>query len=244
MEMLESRQISRQVRSATVGPVGFFQSIAIGMDNRTLLPPFIPMLRGEDMVYSSVLSACEPEGLLGYLPCSVLHSPLEVRHSPVANLSKWLSSFQYFRFLSWLIARQEGPPSSSEKGYDRLGNYLISVGSLSDPEYSKLLADAYRTQLSRSLSKWRSLLAKADPAAFFGADLASAVAIAEELLNRESAWIPTDLIAQGEIPHDAITRAKRITVSYGELLRKWPTIIASARELRVRGTQLGTVLTE
>src|SRR5690606_37834899 len=64
--MLESRQILRTPAYLTVTPGGFCQSTALAFDNRELLPPFPPVLRGEDWIFSKLLSTLSPHSLTAY----------------------------------------------------------------------------------------------------------------------------------------------------------------------------------
>src|SRR5205085_4084755 len=52
-----------------------------GLDNRQLVPPFLPSGRGQDHILGVTLRSCFNRSYFAYLPYALLHLPVETRHS-------------------------------------------------------------------------------------------------------------------------------------------------------------------
>lgn len=73
--LLGSREVIRTVLQATICEHPFFMNGACGLDNRSLLPPFLPVCRNMDGVFAVTLRRCFPGYYFGYLPWIVPHDP-------------------------------------------------------------------------------------------------------------------------------------------------------------------------
>jgi len=72
---LNTHQILRTSRQPTISDDIFCMAGSMGLDNRVLLPPFMPTFRSEDGVFSSILKKCLTSAYRGLLPHLVLHAP-------------------------------------------------------------------------------------------------------------------------------------------------------------------------
>jgi len=59
---------------------GYCMSTVLGLDHRSPLPPFLPIYRGEDALFSFLIRHCYAESYLGYVPWAYLHQPEQARH--------------------------------------------------------------------------------------------------------------------------------------------------------------------
>jgi len=75
-----SRHVQRGVTIRTISSSPYLMTIGAGFDNRTILPPFFPVLRGEDTIYGFTLGACLEGARIGHLPFTLEHSPTDRRH--------------------------------------------------------------------------------------------------------------------------------------------------------------------
>lgn len=58
-------------------------SAVTGLDNRALLPPYFPALRGEDFLFAIMTEKMHADGIVAGLPWGVAHLPVENRTDPV-----------------------------------------------------------------------------------------------------------------------------------------------------------------
>jgi hypothetical protein len=56
----------------------------LGVDGHELLPPFMPVLRGEEVVFGTLIEQCVPGALFGHIPRAALHRPLPPRRLAVS----------------------------------------------------------------------------------------------------------------------------------------------------------------
>ena len=64
----------RVVTRPTITDSGYCMALNLGLDNRHLLPPFLPVQRNQDGVFAAVLTLCG-SGCTGFLPWMVLRAP-------------------------------------------------------------------------------------------------------------------------------------------------------------------------
>ena len=69
-----SRIISQTVVAPTISDGAFCMGYALGLDNRTLLPPFFPVRRNEDGVFGAALRTCFTGALFAHVPIQLLHA--------------------------------------------------------------------------------------------------------------------------------------------------------------------------
>ncbi|MGH7829737.1 MAG: phosphopantetheine-binding protein, partial [Candidatus Binatia bacterium] len=68
-----SRDILRVVDRLTISEETLCMTVFMGFDNRDLLPPFLPVKRGEDIVFGLTLRRCFENGYFGHLPWALVH---------------------------------------------------------------------------------------------------------------------------------------------------------------------------
>ena len=103
---IESLVGSRQSWHGYRGPfISAFGSISqlTGLDHQTILPPYLPAGRGEDILFGIMLNRLHPRGIVFNAPWAIHHAPLDLRDdrasltplsSPVSTalLVDWLST--------------------------------------------------------------------------------------------------------------------------------------------------------
>ena len=83
---LTHHQVVRTATRTTVCDGAYCMALNLGLDNRRMLPPFLPVQCNQDGVFAAVLRACRDDGLFGFLPGAVLHSPPDSRPLPDDDL--------------------------------------------------------------------------------------------------------------------------------------------------------------
>jgi hypothetical protein len=80
----QERRLSREVlrcmpRVVVSDRLDALMTTFCGLDNRALLPPFMPLGRAEDDLFGRLLTLCRPGSYAAHLPWAALHAPLEPR---------------------------------------------------------------------------------------------------------------------------------------------------------------------
>jgi hypothetical protein len=236
-----SREIFRFVNN-TVITDRFEQMMStfFGLDNRTLVPPFLPVGRGQDGLFGCVMGRCFDGTYAARLPWSLLHAPVEARSFTPDDFVRGAGGRELAGVIGQLINTfQYGPVrlDGAEK-LRRLGRYLEEIGRLSGPEFGELL----RTSLWHTT---RALIAQVeDRVRRFGESSPGCVedariylAAHRRALTGQETWMPIDL-SRGRSPGEAQMIAQHLVLRFGQLLYWWPDIVQSVCELRRQGVRV------
>lgn len=232
------RRLLRAVTRPTVGG-GLCVALNLGLDHRSLLPPFLPVQRNQDGVFGALLQGCFGGCLFGYLPWMLLHDPQAARPAPAGG--RWshdvrLHSGQIIQALvRWLA-----PAAGGTDGGDRLrvlGKELVRLGAAPQSRFEEAARVVVGAQLRRLAAALEEQLRGYGGEPDFWADDVRQVL---GLLSAESvgrlAVSPADL-AEAFGPGEALPRLRDLLRELGRLLQVWPEVVAAARELRSQGVR-------
>ena len=237
-----SKEIVRYVPRPTVGNGdSFMATLFTGLDNRELLPPFPPVLWGEDLLFGITLQLCCRDARVGHLPWVAAHEPLEFRAFWPGEMTRSASGVDHSRLVSALL---EGfapdPLGTPESELRRLGAYLTEIGRMEPGAFAELAqrrvasrAAAFAGELARRLET----LADGEAVALWKADVRRYL----DLLLRHAAEpdfaVPLDLL-YGRSAEEARRLAQRLLLNHGLLLSHWSDLVAAARHLKAGGRGL------
>ncbi|MEQ1877475.1 MAG: hypothetical protein ABL958_12585 [Bdellovibrionia bacterium] len=134
-DLMTSRQIVRSVDRTTFARVGFCVSASLGLDNRSLLPPFLPVTRGEDFLFARLLGTTEARALSAFLPFQIVHAPAEDRRHTVADIVN--TGYSIAPFMVMVFGLDEVKPDtgrSPEESLKLAGRRLNEMVSWTDSE--------------------------------------------------------------------------------------------------------------
>jgi hypothetical protein len=213
-------------------------AINAGIDNRSLLPPFLPNGRNEDGLFAMTLHVCAEDALIGHIPLAVLHSPQEARRyeqgaGPIAAprlaeiVQTILNTFN----------PSPGHAGISERLSD-LGKLLVDVGSLRIEDFKEYVESAWVGAASRYIGYLEYLLAqyRGEPD-YWAEDVQSFIERLMDFTVHQSAAAPRELLGR-QSPEQAMETCRRMVRKFGELLYWWPVIYGAAKELRAAGIRL------
>jgi hypothetical protein len=128
---LASRETVRMVDRYTVSHEPTCMAYCMGLDNRHLLPPFMPFGRNEDGLFGHTLAAQDPGALFGHVPVAVFHDSLRPSAYPQGVVmsagSRSLSEGFAFALRVCQGAIRSIDPSTR---LCRLGELLLDIASL------------------------------------------------------------------------------------------------------------------
>lgn len=229
-------EVDRRAPCVTLARAGvtFWTSGAIGLDNRRLLPPFLPTGRLEDMIFSATLERCFADAWIGFLPWSLLHDrPTRTRFAGDGLRGPGLGTI----ILSWLRRLELGHGTPQEL-LARAGRWFRSLGGLAPRE----LADALAVEVLAATGATMGVLETQLSAPGQGSSVhAEAVreklrAIEAAVTSRRSA-VPADILA-GRTEEQALAAVGEQLRGFGELLEAWPELHRAAQALREEGRGL------
>jgi len=237
-----SRSIVRVVDRLHVGDPAFSMMGFAGLDNRGLLPPFLPIGRGEDNVFGALLAACAPESCVGHLPFALVHAPPEPRRFWAGEMSRTAGSADLGRILIELtrgcaLGEELTSPAARMRA---LGAHLLDLGTRPMGDFEAVVR-ARLAEANRTLVEWLegSLDAARGGPAWWANDVRGYLAEVSAAAARDDYPVALDL-ADGASLEGARAQTRDVVARFGELLVHWPAMVDEARGLRARGIRPAT----
>jgi len=228
-----SREILRVSRRIFVTPISASPSAFVGMDNRELLPPFMPLGRTEDNFYWEMKRKCFPNDLFAHLPWALLHEPPRGRHFHPADMRRPRQGFDFHSIVMAFL--RSLPKMFHPRISDRLaamGKEFVSFGNLDVREFEMTVKDLLRRDvkgIKDCLEK--KLEENTDGCKLWREDMEVFLEGSWSLLDGPDVAVPVEFSCfQGRT--EALELAKKLISAYGQLLLIWPHMIEKAAKLR------------
>lgn len=227
-----SRQVIRCARQPTITGALGLRGMALGLDNRQLLPPFPPAGKNEDGVFGALVGRFAH---LAALPWVVPHDPPDGRRFSSADLAPAPP-----RLCDVILAALATAPPATAPGPEAAlaaaGRQLAALGALPPDELADRLAGLTRAIIGLRAGNLRRLLQlHGEQPAYWAADVRRYLAACARLLEAAHLPVPADA---GPDPGLRLQRTGRYLRDYGLLLIAWPEIATAARRLRAAGRRL------
>jgi hypothetical protein len=235
-----SRQVLRGADEATLSVGANFMSGNLGLDNRGLLPPFLPVQRGSDAVFSLVLRTCFPHALVCFLPVALLHDPPEHRTQRLEDLWVELRTLTFPSVVLQLTRSFTGDLRNveEEEGMRRLGRHLVDLGSMPLADFEECLRMQVWKASGLPLCHIERSIQTADGTpAFMKQHQRKYLEVVRESIAHSDYIVPRDL-AERHGQDRARQFSQQLVRRYGELLEAWPELVKGAKVLRARGVPL------
>lgn len=232
-----SHRMIRAVPRATVCADGYCMALNLGLDNRRLLAPFMPVHRGEDDIFSALLRACAEGGCLGYLPWALAHEPSPRQRPAIAGRPMRLSLEAIVHTI--VCTFTPGEAKGAERNLADLGRMLCEIGRGPTDTFEETLSALAWRNASQQIAWIEQLLRRHRRLPQFWADDAD-----RHVATLQAAVATSDFIVPREIEEDfgrdfASVRMQQLILRLGELLKVWPDLRQAAREERATGTAIG-----
>ena len=227
-----SGEIQRGVNRLTISDASFCMAGFLGLDNRELLPPFVPVMRGQDGVFGTVMDQCFPRSFLGHLPWALLHAPEEKRTFSQDDLWNSASMFRLNDLIRVIIKSFQPVGLDPARNLKQLGGYLTEWGKLSFSDFEYQLNTLICQNISRLIASLENRILTAIDAPKFWVECVRKFIRCLEY-DMMDLQIPTDL-TNGRSSEEAKQLAQRVILNYGRLLSWWPAIVEVARDLKMR----------
>jgi hypothetical protein len=235
-----SREMIRTVNRLTISDSAWCMAMALGLDNRSLLPPFMPVYRNSDGLFGLTLRACFDDVYFGHLPSTILHAPMETRSY---NTDEILNSATKFRFCDLAAACIGSADFRIRMSDERerilaLGKHLMELGNLALSDFEELARlQIWRFKSNYIMTLENLLKLHREKPEFWAKDVKRFVGILRETLIKDLYLVPQD-VAEGREPIEIRHQAQRLIYKFGELIYWWREIINGAKRLRERNCRL------
>lgn len=230
---LESREVIRQASRLSIAHTGRCMGSFIGLDNRSLLPPFFPMFRNEDSIFGCLTQYCCDEFLAAHLPFSLLHAPFGARAYHPNAISEIRVSDIVLVCIS--AAQVNAMPLRMEERLRKVGSQLLEFGALRVADFREFLSISLWSRASRLILSFETAVKEySNEPDYWAAEVRSRIEKIRSAVTRPEYLMPTDLGRSANL-EDALRDTQRILSLYGRLLCEWPGIVAVARGLSTQG---------
>ena len=228
-----SRELLAVVRGPTLQRGGGWKGLCMGMDNRGLLPPFVPVCRGEDGTFASAALRCRPGAYLGHMPFAVLHAPPEPRGQASADVPRGAGRVRLYDLLeSYLL--DAVPTAAADGSWLRdVGAEMVHLGSRPLPAFQAHLRNACWRVYGRRASRLELQL-EHSLASVWRRDIESAILHIRETVTRPDFPTAED-VAPGRSTLVRQQAAQWLFRQVGGLYLEWPDIRDAAQDLRRLG---------
>lgn len=235
-----SREMWRTVRRATIADkTNNMMATFFGLDNRELLPPFIPVTRGADYIFGITISRCFDELYFAHLPWSLLHLPVEARTFSHGEITRSASGVDVDALVSTLI--QSCKFNGERQGAVRikqLGRHLEELGTLPEEQFEEFARAEVVREMNALASHLEDRLEERGGApAYWGSDVQKCARIMRQATALPDVYLPLDLL-YGRTHAEARRLTSRLFKMFGQLLYWWPEVLEAARVLRTQGHRL------
>jgi hypothetical protein len=235
-----SREVLRTVRRPTISAGSFCMTTFLGLDNRSLLPPFFPVQRNADGVFGLLRQKCMAGSHMAFLPWALLHAP---EASRAFSPDEVRSDAAGIRMADVVIACVLGHQAGKGRVTDatrlrRLGKHLQGLGSSTLPDFEAHLRSLLRYRAHAFITTLQSRLQTygASPP-FWAEDVTQVTELMLKATTTEDYVVPRDL-RHGQDAEQARRLSQQLVAGFGQLLEAWPTLVAAATRLRARGSRL------
>jgi hypothetical protein len=158
---LERGEVLRGVRKTTIARTPMCAGGNLGLDNRRLLPPFVPVHRSEDAIFGLTLEMCDKDALMGFTPFAVKHMVTESRSAPLEDVLEGVGRFRAPDLLR-LIVTSFGALRGRlpcHIGLRALGTQLESCGEMTNGDFSQWVTPIRRKALTTTALRLESEVA-------------------------------------------------------------------------------------
>lgn len=237
-----SREVFRAPRRTSIGDSSYCQSTMLAFDHRGLLPPFMPVQRGSDILFGRTLRLCFKASLIGYLPWAILHSPIEARSNAPEDIVASARRTSMCEVMDVAFGTFSSPYFVRDERdlLVRLGEHLRALGRLPPDEFEEILRLGLWARASAAMQNLETALRNSPNAPLYWSnDIRGHIAAQRERLDQGTLW---ENFSFGDRMLRSIDErlriAQRLVLRFGEMLKAWPMLIEAAGDLRQRGITL------
>jgi hypothetical protein len=222
---MSHREVRRTVPRTVLSHDSACMSYCIGVDNRDLLPPFMPDGRNEDGVFGRMLSFGDRRALMAHLPYGIVH---DSERPPQYDAGFTLSARQtriseLLRHLTRLVSSTTVQTTPADR-LRRLAQFLIDVSQQEQRHFEAFVREVILTFRCEELAQATRVAEGGHaPEHLRSAIREYAREFRAHCSNRDFV-VATEFTVAGSDPCDGLRRMQRFIGDFGQLLLEWPDI--------------------
>lgn len=207
----------------------------LGLDNRQLLPPFLPVQRNEDIVFGQLMQL-GTVGYIGYVPVMTLHLGPNTGES---DFSDFASNMLLGSIIERLVSEIKMPSRelTVTERFRTIGKALVDLTGGTLAEFENELRMSLMTRTTSLIARLQdNLKTFGNRPEYWATDAERCIDLMQRAMVRPDYIVPSDI--KQHFGDDATRELVPATIRrYGQLLIAWPNIRNAARALKHRGWQ-------
>lgn len=231
---MKTRQIRRGVDGITITRTAFVPGWNVAFDNFDFLPPFLPFSRGEDVVFGSLLKACQSDSLIAFLPTAIRHLPPPGRTTSRAEIRLASTQVPLYEICDWVISAvgHNRVRQNRQEPAGKVLERLTHVAQLSASDFECFFLSLRKSILQRRLELIKQWMDE-KPAIWIGSLLLQCAEAIRQAINT----CPAGGADVALIPrtHGGLRQLATVTAA-------WPSLRRAAQELKRTGVQMARTI--
>jgi hypothetical protein len=234
---LTSREVWCGVSGRTIGAGSPGTAMSLGLDNRSLLPPFFPLGRGEDTIFGHLLWQCDPSAYFAHVPQAICHVPNRQRAFSMKESWRDPMGTYVSEIVSCCSRTFDWRPNSQthEQRMRAMGRRLSEYGRLPQADFTHFIREQLvqsRAQLIRYL-RGRLEEERGEPK-YWAEDVRTYIQLHVDAMQRPDFEVPIRLCEHRSVEEARILIQQWLD-QFGRLLQAWPDWVSAAGCLKVQG---------
>jgi hypothetical protein len=227
------QQLLRGVTRMTINEGSVCFGFNLGFDNRSLVPPFIPVMRGEDTSFINLFRNVWRGTYFAPLPRLAYHAGQVKKRSITVEAHK-AAQTAFNEALSVMLQSYYKSAVETETGrrLSAVGGLLSQIGQAPLPQFEKVMRTVWWQIAASQIRRLETAMkTSANQPEFWASQVREyANAYRSNLANRDfiASWDIVQAFGKG----CALEKQQELTRKFGELLIAWPQLRDGAAELR------------
>jgi len=202
-----------------------------GLDNQSLLPPYFPLFRNEDLLFGEALQFIHPDALLMEFPWAVAHLPLDGRKWNKMQMNK-AAPHDFSALTSYHLTSNETAFHSDDpvSRIHTLGQQLLDLSTTNDTGLLNLIEEHTLRMRSAKIQYFSRMLEEAEGTPdYWQNDVKKIIAA-----NQSRLLEPTDAMLDSLSDSDAgnkLDLARNYWRNFGLAMKAWPELRAAAEKI-------------
>ena len=206
----------------------------MGLDNQDLLPPFMPVMRNQDLVFGSLIIKCVPGALFGFIPRGILHLPSRQRKLALGAAALRAGRLMSGESLGFLIGFAQIRGRSRQDLFQSLAVRLKELTSEEAAGLEGLIRSAVEPILVSWIEQLDKIMESSGSSPFWLKDVLELKAAILSVLKERDYSVPWDL-EQVFGPAEGQRHFRKLIGQFAALLHNWAEIVESARLFLAKG---------
>ena len=230
----KTQRLLRGVSRPTITEGAVCFGFNLGLDNREIVPPFMPIMRGEDSMFTPLFRAATSNGFFAILPWLVYHAGAGAKRRPNRLEAKMVSRLSFADIISLILQSYQARTFEVETGkrLQAISALFLEIGSLPEVELERVLRTMWWQTASMQIFKLETALKRhSNQPAFWSKDIAEYIEEYRNSFVDPRSIVACDLVAVfGEA--QAFAKQKELLRQFGELIGAWAHLRQAAADLR------------